>query len=332
MLKCSTFGAFNLLTIKSCARHGLRDEIMIKKILATMAMGCFAFSANAQAFKQVLSDDVYNPHGILPEEILSFDKSMFWMGKCGYYNPRVDDAISINHFITSLTIYNKDFAYQKDLSSSTFIIPISYIDSYRDDYRLPVTQNLFNDDEAYEYVIATSMDKRGWAEGFSIVQEDGTILYSMLLDKNERLTACDWYSENRPIEVLHFGDKYYLLLDVYHYDNEEDYYLGTSTCRIYSFERGKISTSIKKVRDIPQIKVSPTLPQKNETIKVNLGDMKSAQKLYVVDTNGKVCFTQSIQPGQENVEISTSGMPAGMYIIRVSDGNKDVDNCRVIIR
>lgn len=43
-------------------------------------------------------------------------------------------------------------------------------------------------------------------------------------------------------------------------------------------------------------------------------------------------LTKSIQPGQENVELSTSGMPAGMYIIRVSDGNKDVDNCRVIIR
>lgn len=303
----------------------IRDEIMIKKLLATMALGCFAFSANAQAFKQVLSDEDYYPHGILPEEFLSFDKSMFWMGKCGYFT----DATRIN-LITSLTIYNEDFEPKTILSSPTCIIPISYIDNNRNSYHLPVTQNLFNDDEAYEYIVANSLDKYSDAEGFSIVQEDGTILYTMSLGENETFNAdFNWHDFGRsPIEILHIGDKYYLFIEVCHdYDNYPKYFY-----RIYSFERGKISTSIKKVSDIPQIKVSPTLPQKNENIKVNLGDMKSAQKLYVVDTNGKVCFTQSIQPGQENVELSTSAMPAGMYIIRVSDGNKDVDNCRVIIR
>lgn len=53
--------------------------------------------------------------------------------------------------------------------------------------------------------------------------------------------------------------------------------------------------------------------------------------LSVIDSNGKVSFTQSIKAGQESMEISTNGMPAGMYIIRVIDGNKEVDNCRIII-
>lgn len=61
--------------------------------------------------------------------------------------------------------------------------------------------------------------------------------------------------------------------------------------------------------------------------KCGLDEMSS-----VIDSNGKVCFTQSIKAGQESMEISTSGMPAGMYIIRVTDGNKEVDNCRIIIR
>ena len=309
----------------------IRDEIMIKKLLATMALGCFAFSANAQAFKQVLSiSDDLNPHGILPTEILSSDKSMFWMGRSNVAEGRQ------SFLLKSLTIYDKDFKSKATLSSPTCIIPISYRDSYRDSYCVPVTQNLFNDDEAYEYIVATTFEDN-WdeaAKGFSIIQEDGTVLYTMLLGENEILyKAGDFYGDNANIEVLHFGGKYYLCLNVRIKNNEGGgYSYGTDMKRIYSFERGKISTSIKKVRDIPQIKVSPTLPQKNETIKVNLGDMKSAQKLYVVDTNGKVCFTQSIQPGQENVELSTNGMPAGMYIIRVSDGNKDVDNCRVIIR
>lgn len=56
------------------------------------------------------------------------------------------------------------------------------------------------------------------------------------------------------------------------------------------------------------------------------------EMLSVIDSNGKVSFTQSIKAGQESMEISTNGMPAGMYIIRVIDGNKEVDNCRIIIR
>ena len=56
------------------------------------------------------------------------------------------------------------------------------------------------------------------------------------------------------------------------------------------------------------------------------------EMLSVIDSNGKVCFAQSIKVGQESMEISTSEMPAGMYIIRVADGNKEVDNCRIIIR
>ena len=61
--------------------------------------------------------------------------------------------------------------------------------------------------------------------------------------------------------------------------------------------------------------------------KCGLDEMSS-----VIDSNGKVCFTQSIKTGQESMEISTSEMPAGMYIICVADGNKEVDNCRIIIR
>jgi len=56
------------------------------------------------------------------------------------------------------------------------------------------------------------------------------------------------------------------------------------------------------------------------------------EMLSVIDSNGTVCFAQSIKAGQESMEISSSGMPAGMYIIRVTDGNKEVDNCRIIIR
>ena len=48
VLKCRTFGAFNLLTIKSCARHGFRDFLMLRLIL-TFLFASFAFFLKAQS-------------------------------------------------------------------------------------------------------------------------------------------------------------------------------------------------------------------------------------------------------------------------------------------
>lgn len=291
-----------------------------------MALGCIALCTNAQKLEQVLSvSDEDNPHGIIPSEVLMDDRTEFWMGKS-------ETAESRQSFLLkSLTVYDENFNPKITLSAPTSIIPISYRDSYRDSYCVPVTQDLFNDDDAYEFIVASSSDFDGATNGFSIVQEDGTILYTMLFGEKECLNALSKWNENNlfNIEVLHVGGSYYLCVNIHISDPS---YAGFDIKRIYAFERGSIKTSIKKVRDIPLMKVSPTLPQKNEAIKIDLADMKSPNKLSVIDTNGKICFTQTIQANQKNVEFSTSGMPAGMYVIRITDGNKEVDNCRVIIR
>ena len=62
MLKFRTFGAFNLLTIKSCARHGFRDFLMLRLIL-TFLFASFAFFLEAQSVlfgsaKPVLTKDL----------------------------------------------------------------------------------------------------------------------------------------------------------------------------------------------------------------------------------------------------------------------------------
>ena len=217
------------------------------------------------------------------------------------------------------------------LSPSLGIIPITFEDGNTGNLVVPATQNLFDNDDAYEYIVPTQLDG-DLAKGISIMQEDGTILTSISFEGNYRLIPIDEFDEEQSIKVYKLCDdanlKYYCYLSLNLYDDHTDNHIT----RIYSFEEGKISTSIRKVRDVSHMKVSPTLPQKNETIKIDLSDMKSPNKLSVIDTNGKVCFTQTIQANQKNVVLSTSGMPAGMYIIRVTDGNKEVDNCRVIIR
>ena len=214
-----------------------------------MALGCIALCANAQELEQVLSvSDEYNPHGILPYEVLLDDKTEFWMGK------GVTAENRQAFLLKSLTIYDDKLEPKLTLSSPTSIIPISYRDSYRDSYFVPATQDLFNDDDAYEYIVASSNDFGGATKGISIIQEDGTVLYTITFGEKEVLEAIDSWDRNNTtnIEVMHVGGNYYLCLNIHTNDVSWD---GNDTKRIYAFERGKISTSIKKVRDIPHVKV-----------------------------------------------------------------------------
>lgn len=290
-----------------------------------MALGCIALCANAQEdnFTDVFSKQSAK-FGIIPDVVLSERGDNFWMFS---HNEEYDVFFRFNE----VSIYDEDMNLIKTISSKC-IIPFQYTDAYRQACRIPASQDLFNNDDKYEFITAASYysdgghyDESTKITGLSIVQDDGTVLASIPFNDGYRLEV-QYYGDfdGLPVSILHLGNKYYLSVQLCN-DN-------SSILRLYSFERGKICTSLKKVRDTPRMKVTPTLPQKNESIKIDLSDMKSPNKLSVVDTNGKVYFTRSIQSGQTNVELSTSGMPAGMYIIRVTDGNKEVDNCRVIIR
>lgn len=293
-----------------------------------MALGCIALCANAQELEQTFpNQNAY--HGIIPQVVTSNRTSQFWI------STEDDEYISSKPCWNDFTIYDSNMEQIINVVPPKGIIPIGYFSSNMDGYCMPASQKIFDDDNKYEYITPTTIVEDGhdmYIKGIAIKQEDGTTLATINFDNGESLRFINQDDRDYPIEVFLIDNKAYLLLKLLKED--ESFFSGRlDIFRMYSFDFGKISTSIKKVRDIPtKMKVVPTLPQKNEVIKVDFTDMKSPSKLSVVDTNGKVCFTQSIQSNQTNLELSTSGMPAGMYIIRVTDGNKEVDNCRVIIR
>lgn len=298
-----------------------------------MALLSLPICAKAQDLPLVLSG--HNEVGILPGYFTCDQDDQLYTYPL---NERYDEQGFSDALIQHINLYDTYLKPIRSITAESGIIPFLHYTGRPKSF-LYVTQTIFDRDDKYEYISVLSFDddNPNFASGIKIQNEDGKILAKITFEDKWKLSTFNNNEEDiPPIRIFHlFGSNHeqsYLCLDLWR-DNNNYVKVEENITRIYAFEEGNISSSIKKVKDIPtRMKVNPTLPQKNETIKVNLGDMKSPQKLYVVDTNGKVCFTQSIQPGQENVELSTSGMPAGMYIIRVSDGNKDVDNCRVIIR
>lgn len=304
----------------------IRDGIMFRKLLSVVALGCSALCANAQKLEEsfsYFSEGIFY-HGIIPQDVTYSRASQFWIStKVDLYDRAWADV----------SVYDQDMEQVVKIAPINGIIPIKYIENSGNNCCIPISQRIFDSGAKYEYITPAALvgnDK--FVSGIAIMQEDGKTLSTLNFGNGEYLSSIHKADDDFPIEVLLIDSKCYLLLKLWK-DDPNGHAGELSIIRMYSFDIGNISTSIKKLKDIPvQMKVTPTLPKMNETVKVDLADLKSPSKLSVIDSNGKVCFAQSIKAGQESMEISTSGMPAGMYIIRVTDGNKEVDNCRIIIR
>lgn len=210
---------------------------------------------------------------------------------------------------------------------------------------LLVTQNLFNNDKAYEYIqplyeqYINSTDERdrdgdGVIDyintsyrvrpiGFRIVQDNGNILASIKYD--DGIYGDDYYG----LEYLHFETKGYLVAKVHKKkdENSSEYY-----SIFYSIDPSN-PTSIKAVRtEKTGIKAMPAIARQSEVVNVDVSKFKNPRHVSVVSSNGQTVMTRNIADGQSHVEVQTSGLPAGLYIVKVTDGQSVSDNCKIIIR
>lgn len=210
----------------------------------------------------------------------------------------------------------------------------NFIDEYRSGTRLPVTQDVFSDDGKFEYIVGTRFDEYGHALELAIKQDDGKVLANLTLGEGENLTSFyygDW--DGIPLDLIYLGDgNWYLGLHIAkeaaNSDGEPDYFI-----RLYSFEYGKISTSLKQVRDIPEkISASPVMPRRNEIVSVDISSVQSPTSLTVVNAAGQVVCSQNLHDGQKNASIDTSRLTSGLYIVRVANSQKKSEICRIIIR
>lgn len=321
------FWGVQVLTIKSCARHGFRDTIMIKNILTTMALLSLSLCTKAQDLPLVLSG--HNEVGLLPGRFtISGDDQL-------YTYPISERVIGISH----LNLYDPHLNPIRSITAESGIIPFNYY-NIEAKYFLHTTQNLFKFDDKYEYISALSFDDTyHQVTGVKIQNEDGEILAEIPFgDKWKLPEFSNWDSRTQPIRIYslisdrEFKNYFYLCFDLWRENSNYDLAEECIT-RIYAFEEGKISTSIKKVRDIStRMKVNPVMPQRNEIVSVDISSVQSPTSLTVVSAAGQVVCSQNLHDGQKNASIDTSRLTSGLYIVRVANSNKEYENCRIIIR
>lgn len=235
-------------------------------------------------------------------------------------------------------------AWKEKVESEWNVESFSYLgmlDGNNANYYINVSQNIFNEDESYEWIekilepyeeVYNEEDLDGDGEidykkisrdyhstGYRIMQDTGNVLAEIKFGEG-RLGLSG-------LGIIVVDEKKYLVLE------SCDSRGGSVENQLYEIISKGSSTSLKKVRtDYGAISASPAVARQNEVVTVDLSSIKEAKVLNVVSGNGQLVLQQNLKAGQNQVLVHTSGLAAGMYVITVSDGKNTTENCKIIVR
>lgn len=222
------------------------------------------------------------------------------------------------------------------------------VSPYDDSYFL-ITQNLFNADKAYEYVVPvcqqsvestneTDADGDGEVDqivtwygytfpGFKIMQDNGNVLATIMFDEGYRFNSVG--GSGRALSLVHFENKDYIVAEVEKTgSNGETEYASI----FYAITPGDAS-SIKAVRtERTGLKATPEFARKSEMVVVDFSTIENAKLLSVVNGNGQTVMQAPVANGQTSYRLNTSNLPAGLYVVKVDNGKRMTESCKIVVR
>lgn len=263
--------------------------------------------------------------------------------QCGKYSG------TLKYYGPSLTgAWKEDPEKSDERSFEIRPINLYYYDmaSLYDDGHFLITQNLFNADKAYEYVVPicqqsvvrteeTDLDGDGEADqittwygcdypGFKIMQDNGNVVATIMLDEGYSLNTYD-----SDFTFVHFENKNYIVANVQKTgsDGETEY-----ASIFYAIAPGD-AASIKAVRtERTGLKATPELARKNEMVVVDFSTIENAKLLSVVNGNGQTVMQTPVANGQTSYRLNTSNLPAGLYVVKVDNGKRMTESCKIVVR
>lgn len=263
--------------------------------------------------------------------------------QCGKYSG------TLKYYGPSLTgAWKEDPEKSDERSFEIRPINLYYYDmaSLYDDGHFLITQNLFNADKAYEYVVpicqlsverTTETDSDGDGEadqittwygctypGFKIMQDNGNVVATIMLDEGYSLNTYD-----SDFTFVHFENKNYIVAEVEKTgsDGETEY-----VSIFYAITPGD-AASIKAVRtERTGLKATPEFARKNEMVVVDFRGIENAKLLSVVNGNGQTVMQTPVANGQTSYRLNTSNLPAGLYVVKVDNGKRMTESCKIVVR
>lgn len=218
--------------------------------------------------------------------------------------------------------------------------------SLYDDGHFLITQNLFNADKAYEYVVPicqqsvvrteeTDLDGDGEVDqittwygcdypGFKIMQDNGNVVATIMLDEGYSLNTYD-----SDFTFIHFENKNYIVANVQKAGNDGK----TEYASVFYAITPGDAASIKAVRtERTGLKATPEFARKNEMVVVDFRGIENAKLLSVVNGNGQTVMQTPVANGQTSYRLNTSNLPAGLYVVKVDNGKRMTESCKIVVR
>lgn len=322
-------------------------EAVITETSRTATSVSFDISVNKDSL--VLSTD-YNGkltgHYYIGKITYSLGDSLMSSGvrvPCGKYSG------ILKYYGPSLTgAWKEDSEKSDELSFEIRPINLYYYDmaSLYDDGHFLITQNLFNADKAYEYVVPicqqsvvrteeTDLDGDGEADqittwygcdypGFKIMQDNGNVVATIMLDEGYSLNTYD-----SDFTFVHFENKNYIVANVQKAGNDGK----TEYASVFYAITPGDAASIKAVRtERTGLKATPELTRKNEMVVVDFSMIENAKLLSVVNGNGQTVMQTPVANGQTSYRLNTSNLPAGLYVVKVDNGKRMTESCKIVVR
>lgn len=268
--------------------------------------------------------------------------------QCGKYSG------TLKYYGPSLTGAWKETPEKSNVQSyDVRALSLGYSDmvSPYEDSRFLITQNLFNADKAYEYVVPicqqsverteeSDLDGDGEVDqivtwygcacpGFKIMQDNGNVVAIVMFDEGYRFNSYSILRSHRVLSLVHFENKNYIVADVEKTvgDGETEY------ASIYYAITPGDAASIKAVRtERTGLKATPELARKNEMVVVDFSTIENAKQLSVVNGNGQTVMQTPVANGQTSYRLNTSNLPAGLYVVKVDNGKRMTESCKIVVR
>lgn len=284
-------------------------------ILAIMI--CFMTAAKAQTYVGELSDDII---GVIPSCFTSSGHPyLIYEGDSDNYSLYQSDFIT---HLTDINNVNPKHFYYSDLDIM-----------YEDD--IYFTQNLFNDDDFYEYF---ELEQEMYYDTvYSWYDPDwDTTYYEIYVEyyttainvkSTNGATIWSYVPENGYTcyleGVIKFDNRYYLMIETYDNSGGNGY-----TSHLFLIKQNQ---GVAKVETKLPISVFPTMPTRDQQITVKLGEGNNATEITVVNGLGQVVKRVPVMEGQREVTIPAHDLNSGLNVFnaRTKQGQ---GSCKIIVR
>ena len=292
----------------------MKKTILMSAILAAVCAGA---SAQVSGQTEISGDLEFIPGEISPDGVPHAEIAL-WDG---------NDEPSANN--NTINVYDenmnlvKSIAVKKDenYSTKTYGPENIGLEPYDGVYTY-LTQRVFNDDDAYEYIMPlretvitegeSYSRKEARITGFSIMSENGNTLQTVNFNDDDNYQYCDF-------SLYKLGNNVYLVAEA-DYDKH------------YLYRVTPTSTGVNSLKAVMTVNVKPRVADRGESFTVDLGKGDNAARtVTVTNAAGQTVWRQDVPAGQTQVTISAARLGKGVNVVNVSSG-KQRESCKVIVK